>query len=324
MIKRLNICMAAPREIVIKRLNICIAAPREIVIKRLNIRMAPLRKIVIKRLNIRMAPLRKHPSLLVGVILILTLVLVAIFAPWLTVSDPYRVAPWNSLKSPQWTHPLGTDWLGRDIWSRVAYGARISLQVGLMVEAIAVTIGVLVGALAGYYGGVFDVLLMRITDTFMAFPSLVLAIALMAVFQQPGLFNVIIVLSVLGWTPIARVVRGSVLATKEQDFVHAIRAVGAGHRRVLFRHILPNCLAPMIVTATIGIAGNIVSADSTPRLRHPTPTVSWARCCQGRNYLTVKPWVCIFPGLALMLTVLGFNLFGDGLRDWFDPRTRAR
>ncbi len=273
-----------------------------------------------------MIALRKHPSLLVGLILIIALILTAIFAPWLTVSDPYRVAPWDSLKPPQWAHPLGTDWLGRDIWSRVAHGARVSLQVGLMVEAVAVTIGVLVGALAGYYSGAFDIFLMRITDTFMAFPSLVLAIALMAVFQQPGLFNVIIVLSVLGWTPIARVVRGSVLATKEQDFVHAIRAVGAGHRRVLFRHILPNCFAPMIVTATVGIAGNIVSEAGLSFLGFGTqpPTVSWGTMlAQGRNYLTVKPWVCIFPGLALMLTVLGFNLFGDGLRDWFDPRTRG-
>lgn len=273
-----------------------------------------------------MTTLRQHPSLLTGLILLLALILTAVFAPWLTPSDPYRVAPWDSLKPPQWSHPLGTDWLGRDIWSRVAYGARVSLQVGLMVEAIAVVIGVLMGAFAAYYGGVFDTLLMRITDTFMAFPSLVLAIALMAVFQQPGLFNVIVVLSVLGWTPIARVVRGSVLGTKEQDFVQAIRAMGAGHSRVLFRHILPNCFAPMIVTATIGIAGNIVSEAGLSFLGFGTqpPTVSWGTMlAQGRNYLTVKPWVCIFPGLALMLTVLGFNLFGDGLRDVFDPRTRG-
>lgn len=272
-----------------------------------------------------MIPLRQHPSLLTGTILLLALLLTAIFAPWLTPSDPYLAAPWESLKPPQWSHPLGTDWLGRDIWSRVAHGARVSLQVGLMVEAIAVVIGVWVGALAAYYGGVFDTLLMRLTDIFMAFPSLVLAIALMAVFQQPGLLNVIVVLSVLGWTPIARVVRGSVLGTKEQDFVHAIRAMGAGHGRVLFRHILPNCFAPIIVTATIGIAGNIVAEAGLSFLGFGTqpPTVSWGTMlAQGRNYLTVKPWVCIFPGLALMLTVLGFNLFGDGLRDVFDPRTR--
>jgi len=273
-----------------------------------------------------MTPLRRHPSLLTGLILLLALVLTAIFAPWLTTSDPYRVAPWDSLKPPQWSHPLGTDWLGCDIWSRVAYGARVSLQVGLIVEAIALAIGVLVGALAAYYGGIFDILFMRLTDTFMAFPSLVLAIALMAVFQQPGLFNVIFVLSVLGWTPIARVVRGSVLATKEQGFVHAIRAMGAGHGRVLFRHILPNCFAPVIVTATIGIASNIVSEAGLSFLGFGTqpPTVSWGTMlAQGRNYLTVKPWVCIFPGLALMLTVLGLNLFGDGLRDILDPRWRG-
>jgi ABC-type dipeptide/oligopeptide/nickel transport system permease subunit len=166
---------------------------------------------------------------------------------------------------------------------------------------------------------------MRITDTFMAFPSLVLAIALMAVFQKPGLMNVIIVLSLLQWTSVARVVRGSVLAVKEDDFVQSAQAIGASDRRILFRHILPNGVAPVIITATIGVAGNIVSEAGLSFLGFGTqpPTVSWGTMlAQGRNYLTIKPWVCIFPGLALLLTVLGLNLFGDGLRDWFDPRSR--
>ncbi|RMF83147.1 MAG: ABC transporter permease [Nitrospinota bacterium] len=270
--------------------------------------------------------LRKSPSALLGLVMLLTLITTALLAPWLAPHDPYRVHTRQSLQPPRWNHPFGTDWLGRDVLSRVIYGARVSLQVGLLVEAFAVVIGVSLGTLAGFYGGKVDTLLMRITDTFMAFPSLVLAIALMAVFQQPGLFNVIVVLSILQWTPIARVVRGEVLSLKERDFVQAVRATGASDLRVLVRHVLPNCFAPVIVTATIGIAGNILSEAGLSFLGFGTqpPTVSWGTMlAQGRNYLTVKPWVCVFPGLALMLTVLGFNLLGDGLRDLLDPRLRT-
>jgi ABC-type dipeptide/oligopeptide/nickel transport system permease subunit len=268
---------------------------------------------------------RRHPTVWVGSLMLLVLIVAAVGAPWIATHDPYRVSTQHSLQPPQPTHLFGTDWLGRDVFSRVVYGARVSLQVGLIVEAVAVVIGVLLGALAGFYGKLLDTLLMRLTDTFMAFPSLVLAIALMAVFQKPGLMNVIIVLSLLQWTSVARVVRGSVLAVKEDDFVQAVQAIGASDRRILFRHILPNGMAPVIITATIGVAGNIVSEAGLSFLGFGTqpPTVSWGTMlAQGRNYLTLKPWVCIFPGLALLFTVLGLNLFGDGLRDWFDPRSR--
>ena len=268
---------------------------------------------------------RRHPTVLMGSLMLLVLIVAAVGAPWIATHDPYRVSTQHSLQPPQATHLFGTDWLGRDVFSRVVYGARVSLQVGLIVEAVAVVIGVLLGALAGFYGKLLDTLLMRLTDTFMAFPSLVLAIALMAVFQEPGLMNVIIVLSLVQWTSVARVVRGSVLAGKEDDFVQAAQAIGASDRRILFRHILPNGMAPVIITATIGVAGNIVSEAGLSFLGFGTqpPTVSWGTMlAQGRNYLTIKPWVCIFPGLALLFTVLGLNLFGDGLRDWFDPRSR--
>jgi ABC-type dipeptide/oligopeptide/nickel transport system permease subunit len=268
---------------------------------------------------------RRHPTVLIGSLMLLGLIVTAVGAPWMATHDPYHVETRHSLQPPQAMYLFGTDWLGRDVFSRVIYGARVSLQVGLIVEAVAVVIGVLLGALAGFYGRLLDTLLMRITDTFMAFPSLVLAIALMAVFQKPGLTNVIIVLSLLQWTSVARVVRGSVLAVKEDDFVQSAQALGASDRRILFRHILPNGMAPVIITATMGVASNIVSEAGLSFLGFGTqpPTVSWGTMlAQGRNYLTIKPWVCIFPGLALLLTVLGLNLFGDGLRDWFDPRSR--
>jgi ABC-type dipeptide/oligopeptide/nickel transport system permease subunit len=268
---------------------------------------------------------RRHPTVLIGSLMLLGLIVTAVGAPWMATHDPYHVETRHSLQPPQAMYFFGTDWLGRDVFSRVIYGARVSLQVGLIVEAVAVVIGVLLGALAGFYGRLLDTLLMRITDTFMAFPSLVLAIALMAVFQKPGLTNVIIVLSLLQWTSVARVVRGSVLAVKEDDFVQSAQALGASDRRILFRHILPNGMAPVIITATIGVASNIVSEAGLSFLGFGTqpPTVSWGTMlAQGRNYLTIKPWVCIFPGLALLFTVLGLNLFGDGLRDWLDPRSR--
>jgi ABC-type dipeptide/oligopeptide/nickel transport system permease subunit len=268
---------------------------------------------------------RRHPTVLIGSLMLLGLIVTAVGAPWMATHDPYHVETRHSLQPPQAMYLFGTDWLGRDVFSRVIYGARVSLQVGRIVEAVAVVIGVLLGALAGFYGRLLDTLLMRITDTFMAFPSLVLAIALMAVFQKPGLTNVIIVLSLLQWTSVARVVRGSVLAVKEDDFVQSAQALGASDRRILFRHILPNGMAPVIITATIGVASNIVSEAGLSFLGFGTqpPTVSWGTMlAQGRNYLTIKPWVCIFPGLALLFTVLGLNLFGDGLRDWLDPRSR--
>ncbi len=268
----------------------------------------------------------KSRSARTGCVIVFTLIVAALFAPWIAPYDPYQVDIQKSLRPPQREHLFGTDLLGRDILSRVIYGSRISLQVGLIVEGFAVVIGIVLGSIAGFYGGRVDTLLMRITDTFMAFPSLVLAIALMAVFQEPGLFNVIVVLSILQWTPVARVVRGEVLSLKEREFVQATQALGARDYRVLFRHLVPNCFAPVLVAATIGIASNIVSEAGLSFLGFGTqpPTVSWGTMlAQGRNYLTVKPWVCVFPGVAIMLTVLGFNLLGDGLRDLLDPRLRT-
>ena len=196
-------------------------------------------------------------------------------------------------------------------------------MVGLGVEMVALVVGTTLGLLAGYYGRWLDAALMRLTDAVMAFPSLVLAIGLMAVFQEPGLEKVLLVLTLLGWTTIARVVRGEVLALKDREYVRAARAVGASDLTIFLRHLLPNCAGPLGVAATVGVAGNILGEAglSFLGLGAQPPTISWgAMLAEGQSFLTNAPWVAVFPGLALVLTVLGINLLGDGLRDLLDPR----
>jgi len=221
---------------------------------------------------------------------------------------------------------LGTDDQGRDILTRLLYGARVSLLVGVLAEIIAVIIGVTIGGLSGFYGGWLDSLLMRITDIFFAFPSLLLAIGILAIFERPGLWNIFFALGVVGWTQIARIVRGQVLSVKEAEFVEAARAVGAGDLRILFRHILPNTLAPIIVVGTLGVAWNILSEAglSFLGLGVQPPDPSWGNMLtDGRNYInSASYYIAIIPGLAIVFTVLGFNLLGDGLRDSLDPRLR--
>ena len=246
----------------------------------------------------------------------------------LAPEDPHAVASGGgaTLEGPTASHPLGTDALGRDVLSRVLWGGRVSLAVGVGVEALVVVLGCVIGLLAGYFGGPVDAALMRVTDVVMAFPSLVLAIGLIAVFEQPGLDKVFIVLVALGWTTIARVVRGEVLSLKTRDFVHAARALGGGHRAIMVRHLLPNALAPLLVAATIGVGGNMVAEAglSFLGLGAQAPTISWgAMLADGQTFLASAPWVAVFPGAALLLAVLGMNLLGDGLRDLLDPRLRA-
>jgi ABC-type dipeptide/oligopeptide/nickel transport system permease subunit len=287
-----------------------------------------------------------------GLVIVILLILTAALAPILAPHDmamQYRTAtklppmsrvPWDEIRAqfagipsgqfrPARTNifVLGTDKFGRDIMSRIIYGAQISLIVGVVAEIIALIIGVLFGALAGYFGGLLDSILMRITDTFFAFPALLLAIAILAVFEKPGLFTIFIALGIVGWTSVARIVRGQVLTVKEQEFVEAARAMGAGNLRIILRHILPNSLAPIIVVGTLGIAGNILSEAglSFLGLGVQPPTPSWGiMLAEGRNLIQTAPWICIFPGLAILFTVLGFNLLGDGLRDALDPRLKVQ
>jgi peptide/nickel transport system permease protein len=275
----------------------------------------------------RPSPLR-HRGFLAGLALVALLAGAALLAPVLAPHDPLAVAGGvaiTTLDPPGPDHPLGTDALGRDLLSRVLWAGRVSLAVGVGVELMAALVGCVIGVLAGYYGGALDALLMRTTDVVMAFPSLVLAIGLIAVFERPGLDKVVIVLVALGWTTIARVVRGTVLALKGREYVQAARAMGAGDLRLMTRHLVPNALGPLLVAATIGVGSNMVAEAglSFLGLGAQSPTISWgAMLADGQTFLATAPWVAVFPGLALLLAVLGVNLLGDGLRDLLDPRFR--
>ncbi|MEO7995414.1 MAG: ABC transporter permease [bacterium] len=222
---------------------------------------------------------------------------------------------------------LGTDKAGRDIMSRLIYGARISLIVGIAAELINILIGVAIGASAGFYGGRLDNLLMRFTDIFFAFPSLLLAISLLAALEHPGLWSIFVALGISGWTPIARIVRGQVLAVKENEFIQAARAQGASDFRLIMTHIMPNSLAPIIVVSTLGVAGNILGEAglSFLGLGIQPPEPSWGNMlAEGRASIDTAWWVSLLPGLCIVFTVLGFNLLGDGLRDALDPRLKQQ
>ena len=272
---------------------------------------------------------RRRPGAYIGSIILVLSSLVAILSPLLSPYDPHHIPESLealSLLSPRSGHLLGTDLLGRDLFSRILYGARVSLLVGVVVELLVTPLGVTIGLFAGYFGGRIDSVLMRVTDAVMAFPGLVLAIALTAVLERPGLLSVIIVLAAVRWTTVARLVRGQVLSLREAEHIAAIAALGAGRGRIIFRHLLPNCLAPILVAMTFGVGSNILSEAglSFLGLGVQPPTVSWGSLlAEGAVYLTVKPWLCIFPGLAITCTVFGFHLLGDGLRDLLDPRLRS-
>jgi ABC-type dipeptide/oligopeptide/nickel transport system permease subunit len=270
-----------------------------------------------------------HLGVLIGSAILVFFTLIGLLGPLLSPYNPYQIPEKLqavSLLSPRPGHWLGTDLLGRDLLSRILYGARVSLLVGVVVELVVTPIGVTIGLFAGYFGGRMDALLMRFTDAVMAFPGLVLAIALTAVLEKPGLLSVIIVLTAVRWTTAARLVRGQVLSLREAEHVTAITALGAGKGRIIFWHLLPNCLAPILVAMTFGVASNILSEAGLGflGLGVQPPTVSWGSLlAEGAVYLTVKPWLCVFPGLAITCSVLGFHLLGDGLRDILDPRLRS-
>ncbi len=270
--------------------------------------------------------LLRHRGATAGTVVILLVLAGALLAPLLAPYDPARLPAdlaAQSLRPPGREHWLGTDLLGRDLLSRILYGARVSLLVGFAVALLTAVLGATLGLLAGFYAGTIDVVFMRVTDAVMAFPTLVLAIAAVAVLDRPGLLAIILVLTVVQWTTVARLVRGQALALREREFVSAAAALGARDLRILTRHLLPNCLAPLLVSTTFGVASNIVAEAglSFLGLGVQPPAVSWGSLLsEGAVYLTVKPWLVIFPGLAITLTVLGCNLTGDGLRDLLEPR----
>jgi peptide/nickel transport system permease protein len=269
----------------------------------------------------------RHRGIVAGAVLLVALATAAVSAPLVAPHDPLEISAAGglTLERPSAAHPFGTDALGRDLLARVLWAGRVSLAVGVGVELLVALLGCAVGLLAGYAGGVLDGALMRVTDVVMAFPSLVLAIGLIAVFERPGLDKVVFVLVALGWTTIARVVRGAVLSLKAREYVQAARALGAPHAIIAVRHVLPNALGPLLVAATLGVGSNMIAEAglSFLGLGAQSPTLSWgALLADGQTFLVTAPWVAVFPGLALLLAVLGVNLLGDGLRDLLDPRFR--
>jgi peptide/nickel transport system permease protein len=261
-----------------------------------------------------------------GALLTIVLIVVAIAAPLLAPFDPNAQDTIRRLEPPSRQHPLGLDDLGRDVLSRILFGARVSLRVGFSVVFIAAAIGIALGSIAGYFGGAIDVTIMRICDILLAFPGILLAIALVAVLG-PSLNNVILALATIGWVGYARLVRGQVLKVREMEYVTAAKALGARSPRVIVLHVLPNVINPVIVMATLGLAGAILSeaALSFLGLGVQPPTPSWgAMLTSGRQYLGIANHLAVYPGIAIMLAVMGLNFLGDGLIDALDPKYRKR
>jgi peptide/nickel transport system permease protein len=260
----------------------------------------------------------------IGLVILVLLVATALFAPVITTYDPARQNLENDLLFHSREHPLGTDKLGRDIFSRTVYGGRISLFVGVTTVAISVFVGLLVGSLSGYFGGWADQILMRAIDVLLAFPGILLAIAITAVLG-PGLSHVILALCLIGWTSYARLVRGEILSLRETEFVQAAQALGGNAPRVIFIHLLPNLLPPLLIQATFGMAAAIIGEGSLSflGLGVEPPTPSWGSMLnEGRQFLLVAPHLTTYPGLAIMITVLGLNLVGDALQDRLQARGR--
>jgi len=271
--------------------------------------------------------IRKQPLAAIGLALLLIFVICAVFAPWLAPDDPAALDLHGRLTGPSAAHWFGTDELGRDIFSRTMYGARISLIVAVSVVGLSLAIGLVAGCVAGFYGGWLDTAInVYVMNAFLALPGILLAIAFVA-FMGPGLWNVIIALAISGWVGYARLVRGQVMAVKEREFVEAARALGASDLRILGRHVLPNIVQPLIVQAAIGMA-TAVMAEATLSflgLGVPPPAASWGSMLNdARSHLFDSPHLVFFPAMAVMLCVLSFNFIGDALRDYLDPRTRLR
>ena len=269
--------------------------------------------------------LRRNPLASSGVVLVCVFVICALFAPWLAPQNPSHIDLPSRLQPPSSGHWFGTDELGRDIFSRVIFGARISMLVGVSVVIGSLLLGTIIGSLAGYYGGGLDRFVnVIVMNAFLSFPGILLAIAFVA-FLGPGIFNLILALVISGWVGYARLVRAQVLAAREREYVEAARALGASDLRIIARHILPNIMQPVIVQAAIGMAGAVL-AEATMSflgLGVPPPTASWGSMLNdGRSHLFDSPHLVLFPAAAVMLAVLSFNFIGDALRDYLDPRSR--
>jgi len=270
--------------------------------------------------------LLRNPSLVLGAVISLAIIGCAVLAPYVSTHGVEQMDMRNRFAGPSLRHWLGTDNFGRDLWSRLVFGARISLSIALISVSVAAVIGATVGLVAGYFGGWIDLVLMRIADVFLGFPAIVLALAIVAVLG-PGLMNVAVALIVISWTEYARVMRSTTLVIREQNYVQAARGLGASHAWILFKEILPNSLGPMIVLASYWLGTAIISESALSFLGFglppPTPTWGWT-LAYGTRFMRDEPWLAIVSGATIMVTVLGFNLLGDGLRDVLDPRDLSR
>ena len=265
-----------------------------------------------------------HNLALVGLLILVPMFICAVAAPIISPHDPVEPDLKNILDSPSWSHPFGTDTLGRDVFSRVIYGSRISLLVGFVSVGIATLIGIMVGALSGYSGGIVDELIMRFVDLMMCFPTFFLILAVIALLE-PSIWNIMIVIGLTNWMGIARLVRAEIMSIKNKEYVLAAKAMGFPNRRIIFGHVLPNSLSPVYVVATLGIGGAILteSALSFLGIGVQPPTPSWGNILtQAKDNIEVAWWLSLYPGLAIFLTVMGYNLLGECLRDIFDPRRR--
>ena len=272
-------------------------------------------KIVLKRIL-------KNKFAVFGLAFIFFIFFVALFSSYVAPYDPYGINVYKVLEPPSIEHPFGTDELGRDVFSRIIYGAKVSLKVGFLAMGIAIFTGTILGAIAGYYGGWIDSIIMRLVDVMLAFPTLFLILAVVAVLE-PSIYIIMVVIGLTGWMDVARLVRAEVLSLKEREFVLAARAIGASAGRIIFKHILPNAIYPVIVAATFSVGGAILieSGLSFLGLGIQPPEPSWGGILSvGKDYITVAWWLSLFPGVAIFLTVLSFNLLGEALRDAIDPK----
>ncbi|MBM3707036.1 MAG: ABC transporter permease [Actinobacteria bacterium] len=268
--------------------------------------------------------LKRNRLAMLGLGIVIALILIAIFAPLISPYDPIERMKEDSALGPSRVYLFGTDLLGRDILSRVIYGSRISLQVGVVAVGISVIIGLALGAISGYFGNIPDTVIMRIADIFFAFPYILGAIAIITVLG-PGIINIFIAIGILGWASFARIFRGSILSIKNKEYIEAARALGASNYRIITKHIFPNAFAPIIVYATMNVGTAIIveAALSFLGIGVQPPTPAWGKMlAESLDYIDISPWMMVFPGLAILITVLGFVLLGDGLRDAFDPRLR--
>ncbi len=268
----------------------------------------------------------ENPLGIAGLLIVTTLFLVALLSPFIAPYDPLAINTQAVLHPPSKNHLLGTDTLGRDVLSRMIYGARISLLVGVISVGISTAIGITLGALSGYYGGIVDQIIMRFVDIMLCFPTIFLILAVIA-FLESSIWNIMVVIGATSWMGVARLVRAEFLSLKEREFVLAARAIGASNLRIIFRHILPNALPPVLVSATLGVGLAILteSALSFLGIGVQPPTPSWGNMLtEGKDNLEIAWWLSVFPGLAILITVLGYNLLGEALQEAIDPRSRSK